>query len=137
MGIFKTSSPMVSVKKSTIFSSVFFSKICLEIKLSYGPQRKKAFDDDKNVNFLKSKKWVFSKGVHPWFWSKNPPFFFNVFFSKIGLEIMFTYSLKRKEAFEDDKNVNFLKSKKWVFCKGVHPWFRFDDNKNIIFFNSK
>ena len=58
---------MVSVKKSTIFSSVFFRKIGLEIKLSHGPERKKAFDDDKNGNFLKSKEWVFSKGAHPWF----------------------------------------------------------------------
>ena len=61
---------MVSLKKSTIFSSVFFSKIGLEIEFSYGLERKEAFEDDKNVNFLKSKKWVFSKGVHSWFWSK-------------------------------------------------------------------
>ena len=58
---------MVSVKKSTIFCSVFFSEIGLEIMLSYGLERKEAFEDDKNVNFLKSKKWVFSKGVNPWF----------------------------------------------------------------------
>ena len=58
---------MVSVKKSTIFPSVFFSKIDLEIMLSYGLERKEAFEDDKNVNFLKSQRWVFSKGVNPWF----------------------------------------------------------------------
>ena len=51
---------MVSVKKSTNFSSVFFSKIALKIMLSYGLERKEAFEDDKNVNFFKSKKWVFS-----------------------------------------------------------------------------
>ena len=51
---------MVSVKKSTIFSSVFFTKTGLEIMLSYGLERKEAFEDDKNVNFVKSKKWVFS-----------------------------------------------------------------------------
>ena len=51
---------MVLVKKSTIFSSVFFSKIGLQIILSYGLERKEAFEDDKNVNFLKSKKWLFS-----------------------------------------------------------------------------
>ena len=28
------------------------------------------------------------------------------------------YGLERKEAFDDDKNVNFLKSKKWVFYSG-------------------
>ena len=42
---------MVSVKKSTIFSNVFFSEIGLEIMLSYGLERKEAFEDDKNVNF--------------------------------------------------------------------------------------
>ena len=59
---------MVLVKKYTIFSSVFFSKIGLEIMFSYSLERKEAFEDDKNVNFLKSRKGVFSKGVHPWFW---------------------------------------------------------------------
>ena len=82
MGIFQRSSPIVSVKKSTIFSSVFFSKIGLEIMFSYSPEKKEAFKDDKNVNFLKSKKWVFSKGVYPWFRSKNPPFFLVCFSAK-------------------------------------------------------
>ena len=44
---------MVSVKKSTIFSSVFFSTIGLEINLTYCLERKEAFVDDKNINFLK------------------------------------------------------------------------------------
>ena len=71
MGIFQRGLPMVSVKKSTIFSGVFFSKIGPEIMFTYGLEGKKTFEDDKNVNFLKSKKWVFSKGVHPWFRSKS------------------------------------------------------------------
>ena len=58
---------MVSVKKSTTFSSMFFSEIGLEIMLSYGLERKEAFEDDKNVNFFKFQKWVFSKGVNAWF----------------------------------------------------------------------
>ena len=82
MGIFQRGSPMVSVKKSAIFSSVFFSKIGLEIMFSYGLERKEAFEDDKNVNFFKSKNWVFSKGVHPWFQSKNPEFFLVCFSAK-------------------------------------------------------
>ena len=41
MGIFLSCSPMVSVKKSTISSSVFFSKIGLEIMFSYDLERKK------------------------------------------------------------------------------------------------
>ena len=71
MGIFQRGSLMVLVKKLTIFFSVFFSKRVLEIMFSYGLERKEAFEDDKNVNFFKSKKWVFSKGVHLWFWSKS------------------------------------------------------------------
>ena len=58
---------MVLVKKSTIYCSVFLSKIGVEIMLSCGLERKEAFEDDKNVNFVKSLKWVFSKGVNPWF----------------------------------------------------------------------
>ena len=77
---------MVSFKKSTLFSSVFFSKIGLEIMFSYDLERKDAFEDDENVNFLKSKKWVFSKGVHPWFRSKNPEYFLVCFSAKKALK---------------------------------------------------
>ena len=75
MGIFQRGSSMVSVKKLKIFFSVFFSKIGLEIMFSYGLERKDAFEEDKNVNFFKCKRLVFSKGVHPWFWSKICNFF--------------------------------------------------------------
>ena len=82
MGIFQRGSPMVSVIKSAIFSSVFFSKIGLEIMFSYSLERKEAFKDDKNLNFFKCKKWVFSKGVDPWFRSKNRQFFLVCFSAK-------------------------------------------------------
>ena len=45
-------------------------------------ERKEAFEDDENVNFLNSKKWVFAKGVTPWFWSKNSQFFLVCFSAK-------------------------------------------------------
>ena len=70
MGIFPKGFTYGLVKKSAIFSSVFFSKIGLEIMFSYLLERKKAFEDEKNVNFFKSRKWVFSKGVNRWFGSK-------------------------------------------------------------------
>ena len=73
---------MVSVKKFTIFASVFFSKIGLEIMFTYSLERKEAFEDNKNVNFFRLKKWVFSKGVHPWFRSKNAQFFLVCFSAK-------------------------------------------------------
>ena len=73
---------MVSVKKSTILSSSFFNELSVEDVLSYGLERKEAFEDDENVNFLNSKKWVFAKGVTPWFWSKNSQFFLVCFSAK-------------------------------------------------------
>ena len=66
---------MVSVKKSTIFCSKFFSKIGLEIMLSYGLERKEAFEDDKNVNFVNSKNWIFAKWVNHGFSQKLHNFF--------------------------------------------------------------
>ena len=75
MGIFLRGSPMVSVKKSAIFSSVFFSKIGVEIMFSYGLERKESFEDDKNLNFFKCKKWVLSNG----FGQKIRNFFYCVF----------------------------------------------------------
>ena len=84
MGIFQRGSTMVLVKKFAIFFSVFFSKRVLEIMFSHGLERKEAFESDKNLNFFKSKKWVFSKGVHPWFPSKNPQFFLVCFLAKVS-----------------------------------------------------
>ena len=37
-------------------------------------ERKNAFLRYKNKKFKKSKNWHFSKGVNPWFWSKNGHF---------------------------------------------------------------
>ena len=37
-------------------------------------ERKNAFLGYKNKKFKKSKNWHFSKGVNPWFWSKNGHF---------------------------------------------------------------
>ena len=37
-------------------------------------ERKNAFLGYKNKTFKKSKNWHFSKGVNPWFWSKNSHF---------------------------------------------------------------
>ena len=50
--------------------------------LSYGLERKEAFEDNKNVNFLNCKRWVFAKGVDPWFQLNNPQFFLVCFSAK-------------------------------------------------------
>ena len=37
-------------------------------------ERKNTFLASKNKKVKKSKNWDFSKGVNPWFWSKNGQF---------------------------------------------------------------
>ena len=71
--------------------------------LSYGLEGKEAFQD-KKCQFVKSEKWVFSKGFQI-VSVKKSKIFSSFFFSKIGLEIMLSYGLERKEAFQDDENV--------------------------------
>ena len=84
---------------------------------------KNAFLAYKNNKFKKSKNWHFSKGVNPWFWSKNghfPNFFFK---GNIGQENVLYDVLERKNAFLRYKNKKLRKSKSWDFSKGVSPWF--------------
>ena len=88
-------------------------------------ERKNAFLCSKNIKFEKSKNWHFSKGVKPWFWSKNGHFFELFFFlGNIGQENVFYDILERKNAFLSYKNKKLKKSKNWHFSKGVNPWFR-------------
>ena len=61
-------------------------------------ERKKAFLRYKNKKFKKSKNWHFSRGVNPWFWSKNGHFS-NFFLSNIAQENVFYDILERKSAF--------------------------------------
>ena len=84
---------------------------------------KNAFLAYKNKKFKKSKNWHFSKGVNPWFLSKNghfPNFFFK---GNIGQENVLYDILERKSAFLGYKIKKLRKSKSWDFSKGVSPWF--------------
>ena len=59
-------------------------------------QRKNSFLGYKNKKFKKSKNWHFSKGVNPWFWSKNGHFSKISFFRNIGQENVFYHILQWK-----------------------------------------
>ena len=91
------------------------------------------------MKFSKSrKKSLFSKGVSPWFLSKNRPFFHMFFFSQKSQKEGFFDILDRKEYFLDLKGELLKKSKKSTFCKGVSPWF-FSKNRPFshMFFMGK
>ena len=108
---------------------------------------KNAFLGYKNKKFKKSNNWHFSKGVNPWFWSKNAHFstfsfekveklkffsnglthgfcpkmaiFKTLFLGNISQEKVFYDILERKNACVGYKNKKFKKSKNWHFSKWV------------------
>ena len=60
--------------KMTIFPTFFLGNIGQENVFYDILERKNAFLGYKNKKFKKSKNWQFSKGVNPWFSSKNGHF---------------------------------------------------------------
>ena len=64
----------VKVQKMDIFPTFFLGNIAKENVFYDILEQKKAFLGYKNKKFKKSKNWHFSKGVNPWFWSKNSHF---------------------------------------------------------------
>ena len=102
-----------------IFPSFFLRQYrpgkCL---LRYPKTKKKAFLGYKNKKIKKSKNWHFSKGVKPWFWSKNRHF--SNFFGggNKDQEIVFYDILEQKNAFLGYKNKKFKRWKIDIFPKG-------------------
>ena len=110
--------------KNGHFSNLFFLGNIGQENVFYDIlERKNAFLGYKNKKFNKSKNWHFSKGVNPWFWSKNGHFSNFFFLANIGQKNVFYDILERKNAFLGYKNKTFKKLKNWHFFKGVNPWF--------------
>ena len=114
---------MVFVQKWPFFLLFFLSNIGQENVFYDILERKNDFLGYKNKKFKKSKNWHFSKGVNPWFWSKNGHFSNFFFLGNIGIENVFYDILEREKDFLGNKNKMFKRSKNWHFSKGVNPWF--------------
>ena len=114
---------MVLVQKWPVFQLFLLSNIEQKNVFHDILERKNAFLGYKNKKFKKSKNWRFSKGVNPWFWSKNVHFSKLIFLNNIGKENVFYDILERKNAILGYKNKKFKKSKNWHFFKGFNPWF--------------
>ena len=100
---------MVFVQKWPFFQLFFLGNIALQ-NVSYDIlERKKAFVRYKNDKFKKTKNWHFSKGVNPWFWSKNGHFSSNFFLGNRGQENVFYDILQGKNAFLGYKEKKFKK----------------------------
>ena len=116
---------MVLVQKWPIFQLFLLGNIKQENVFYDILERKNAFLGYKNKKIKKSKIWHFSKGVNPWFWSKNGHFSNFYFLGNIEQENVIYNILKRRNAFLGYKNKKFKKSINWHFSKGVNPWFWF------------
>ena len=123
---------MVLVQKWPFFQLFSLGNIGHKNVFCDSLERKNAFLGYKNKKFIKSKNWHFSKGVNPWFWSKNGHLSNFFFLGNVCHENVFYDILERKNAFLGYKDMKFKKSKNWHFSKGVNTWFW---SKNGQFFN--
>ena len=78
-------------------------------------ERKNVFLGYKNKKLKKSKNCHFSKGVNPWFWSKNSNFFKFFSLGNIGQENVLYDIVERKNVFLGYKNKKLKKSKNCYF----------------------
>ena len=87
--------------KNGHFSDFFFIGNIGEENVFYHIlERENTFLGYKNMNSKKSNNWHFSKGVNPWFWSKNGHFSNVYFLGNIGQENFFYDDiLKQKTPF--------------------------------------
>ena len=60
--------------KNGLFFNFFLGNVGKENVFYDILEEKNAFLDYKKKKFKKSKNWHFSKGVNPWFWSRNSNF---------------------------------------------------------------
>ena len=100
-----------------IFPTFFLGNIGQENAFYDILVRNNAFVGYNNQKFKKSKNWNFSKGVNPWFWSKNGHFSNFLFSGNIGQQNVFYDILERNNAFLGCKNKKFKNSKHWDFSK--------------------
>ena len=125
---------MVLVQKWPFFQLFFLGNIGQENVFYDILERKNGLLGYKNKNSKKSKNWHVSKGVNPWFWSKNGHFSNFFFLGNIGQENVFYDIIERKNAFLGYKNNKFKKSKNWHFSKWVNWWFLLKNCFFPIFF---
>ena len=123
---------MVLVQKWPFFQLFFLGNLDQENVFYDILERKNSFLRYKNKKSKKPKNWHFSKGVNPWFWSKNGHFFNFFFLRNLGQENVFYNILERKNAFLRYKNKKFKHLNNRYFSQGVNPWFW---SKNCHFSN--
>ena len=80
---------------------------------------KQAFLDYENIGLKIAKNSHFSNGVSPWFWLKIWNFVNLSFYIKYTEKKVFAYVLFRKQAFLNNKNMDFKKREIGIFPMGI------------------
>ena len=106
---------MLSVQNGYFGNFFFLGNIGQENGFYDILERNNAFLGYKNKKFERSKNWHFSKGVNPWFLSKNGHFSNFFFLGNIEQENVFYDIPERKNAFLGYKNKKSKKSENWHF----------------------
>ena len=103
-----------------IFRLFFLGNIGMENVFNDILERKNDFLGYKNEQFKKSKNWHFSKGVNPWFWSKNGHFSYSFFFGQyMPGKCLLRYSRAKKRTFYAIKTRSWKIPKINLFPKGL------------------
>ena len=102
---------MVLVQKWPFFDLFFLRNIGQENVFHYILERENIFLGDKNMKSTKSNNCYFSKGVNPWFWSKNGHLSNFFFLGNIGHENIFYDIVEQKNACLGYKNKKSKMSK--------------------------
>ena len=125
---------MVLVQKWPFFPPFFLGNIGQENVFYDIGEGKKPFPGYKSKIFKKLKNWYFSKGLNPWFWSKNGHFSDFFCLGNIRHENVFYDIVEGKNGFLGNKNKTLGQSKNWDCSRGVNPWFcSKNDNFFILF----
>ena len=124
---------MLLVQKWPLFALSFFRHYRPEKCLLWYSRTEKRFVEYKNKKFKKSKNWLFSKGVVPWFRSKNGHFS-NVFFlGNKRKKNVFLIFWNGKTFFYNIKTRILKKTRKWHFSKGFNPCFWYKNGHFLHF----
>ena len=110
---------MVLVQKWPFFQLFFLGNIGQENVFYDILEQKNAFLRYKNKKSKKPRTWHFSKGVNPWFLSKNGHFSNFFFLSNSGQENILNDILNRKKAFLDYNKRSSKSRKIDNFSKGL------------------
>ena len=107
------------VQKWPFFQLFFLANIAQKNVFYDILEGKNTFLGDKNKNFKNSKNLHFSKGVNPWFWSKNGHFSIFFFLANFALENVFYYILEENTPFYGIKTGSSTSRKIDIFPNGL------------------